>query len=131
MLVKYKIFLSPLFFLIICCDLFGQSSLKNTDELFSNNAVLLNSKIDSLFKFFNDKTPGVAVSVYQNGKLITRKTYGMASIEHQIPFVHHSPVRLGYSGSREFMSAALALMEEEGLLRFDDKVSKYFPLLPA
>jgi hypothetical protein len=32
--------------------------------------------------------------------------------------------------AREFMSAGVAVMEAEGLLRFDDKVKSYIPKLP-
>lgn len=76
-------------------------------------------------------SPGVAITVIQNGTTVFKRALGFASLEHQIPFTHHSPVRLGYSGGREFMCAGLALMEAEGLLRFDDKVKKYFPKLPS
>ncbi len=54
----------------------------------------------------------------------------MANLEHKASFTHDTPVRLGYSGAREFMCAGLALMEGEGLLHFSDKVRTYFPKLP-
>jgi Beta-lactamase len=79
----------------------------------------------------NTSSPGIAITVLQNGKIIARKNYGMASLEHKVPFTHQSVVRFGYSDTREFMCVGLALMEKEGLLRFDDKVRKYFPKLPA
>ena len=87
--------------------------------------------IDTIFKSFdNPRSPGAAVTVLQNGKVITKKNYGMANLEHSIPFTHQSPVRLIYSMGREFMCAGLSVMESEGLLRFDDKVRSYFPKLP-
>jgi CubicO group peptidase (beta-lactamase class C family) len=89
-------------------------------------------KIDSLFKRINnDKSPGVAVTVMQEGKIIVSKDFGMANLEHKVSFTHQTPVRLGYSGAREFMCAGLAMMEADGLLSFDDKVKKFFPKLPA
>jgi CubicO group peptidase (beta-lactamase class C family) len=88
--------------------------------------------IDSLFKPFNNtSSPGIAITVLQNGKVVAKKNYGMASLEHKVPFTHQSVVRFGYSDTREFMCVGLALMEQEGLLSFDDKVRKYFPKLPA
>ncbi len=93
--------------------------------------IKLEKQIDSVFKSFNNSnSPGVAVTVLQKGQVIAKKNYGMANLEHKIPFTHESPVRLGYSGGREFMCAGLAVMEAEGLLHFDDKVKKYFPKLP-
>lgn len=89
-------------------------------------------KTDSLFKRINnDKSPGVAVTVMQEGKIIVSKDFGMANLEHKVSFTHQTPVRLGYSGAREFMCAGLAMMEADGLLRFDDKVKTYFPKLPV
>ncbi len=92
----------------------------------------LEQQIDSLFKQINnDKSPGVAITVIRDGKILVSKDYGIANLEHKISFTHKSPVRLGYSGGREFVCAGLAMMEADGLLRFDDKVRKYFPKLPA
>ncbi|MEJ8818137.1 serine hydrolase domain-containing protein [Lacibacter sp. H407] len=92
----------------------------------------LEQKIDSLFqRINNDRSPGISVTVIHDGKIIASKDFGMANLEHKVAFTHQTPVRLGYSGAREFMCAGLALMEAEGLLRFDDKVKKYFPKLPA
>lgn len=93
--------------------------------------VQIEKKIDTIFKeFARPGNPGAAVTVLQNGKVITKKSFGLANLEHNIPFTHQSPTRLTYSVGREFMSVGLALMESEGLLRFDDKVKSYFPKLP-
>jgi CubicO group peptidase (beta-lactamase class C family) len=93
---------------------------------------ILEQQIDSLFKEINnDRSPGVAVAVIQDGKIVASKNFGMANLEHKVSFTHQTPVRLGYSGAREFMCAGLAMMEADGLLSFDDKVKKYFPKLPA
>ncbi|HLP36587.1 serine hydrolase domain-containing protein [Lacibacter sp.] len=92
----------------------------------------LEQKIDSLFqRINNDKSPGIAVTVIHDSKIIASKDFGMANLEHKVAFTHQTPVRLGYSGAREFMCAGLAMMEADELLRFDDQVKKYFPKLPA
>src|SRR5690606_4744931 len=91
----------------------------------------LEKQIDSIFKqFASTNSPGAAVTVLQNGAVIAKKHYGLANLEHEIPFTHQSPVRMVYSMGREFMSVGLALMDEQGLLSFDDKVRSYFPKLP-
>ncbi|QNA45349.1 serine hydrolase domain-containing protein [Lacibacter sediminis] len=113
---------------IIFCIL-SLFSLKTTAQAIDK--IKLNRQFDSVFKSLNQQTPGVAVTVLQNGKVIAKKNIGMANLEHAIAFTHNTPVRLGYSGAREFMCAGLALMEAEGLLGFDDKVKSYFPKLPA
>ena len=63
--------------------------------------------VDSIFKPFNNKnSPGCAVTIMENGKVINKKAYGMASIELGVPFSHHSVVRIGNSEAREFISIA-------------------------
>jgi CubicO group peptidase (beta-lactamase class C family) len=93
--------------------------------------IQLEKKLDSILQPFNiPNAPGGAITVVQNGEVITKKNFGLANLEHNIQFTHKSPVRLVYSMTREFMSVGLAIMEDEGLLRFDDKVRKYLPKLP-
>ncbi len=92
----------------------------------------LEAKLDSLFASMNNtRSSGAAVTVIRNGKVLAKKSYGMASIEHQVPFTHQSVVRINYSEGREFISIAAVLMEQDGKLSLDDKVRKYFPDLPA
>jgi CubicO group peptidase (beta-lactamase class C family) len=109
---------------------YGQPSLKNSSATTSTHS-LLNNKLDSIFSSINNKrSPGVAVTIVQNGKLIAKKDYGMASIELQVPFSHQTVVKIGYSEAREFISIAAVLMEKDGILSLTDKVRKYFPKLP-
>ncbi len=91
----------------------------------------LQKTLDSIFSSLNKTTPGVSVTVIENGKVIAKKAYGMASLEHKVPFTYQSRVRLNYSETREFMCVGLAMIESEGLLQFNDKVRRYFPKLPA
>jgi len=88
-------------------------------------------KLDSIFSSFNKTTPGAAVTVMQNGKVIAKRSYGLASLEHKVPFKHNSVVRFGYSEGREFMVIAAVLMENAGILKLTDKIRKYFPQLPS
>jgi CubicO group peptidase (beta-lactamase class C family) len=121
--MKRKLFLTPLISLMLVAVSLGQQPVK------TNNAVA--RKVDSIFSQFNNRTsPGVAVSLIQNGKVIARRDYGMASIELQVPFSHKSVVRIGYSEAREFISIAAVLMEHDGILSLNDKVRKFFPKLP-
>ncbi|MBC7934703.1 MAG: serine hydrolase, partial [Rhizobacter sp.] len=95
--MRYKLFLAHLVSSILVIISFGQPSIKSKPGLFYNNSIL-NKKIDSIFSSFNNKkSPGVSVSVIQNGKVIAKKDYGMANIELQVPFSHQSVVRIGYS----------------------------------
>ncbi len=90
----------------------------------------LQKKLDSIFSSYNKSTPGIAVTILKNGKVIAKNAYGMASLEFSVPFTHNTLVRIPYSEGREFISIATALMAKDGLLHFTDKVRKYFPNLP-
>jgi CubicO group peptidase (beta-lactamase class C family) len=110
---------------------FAQQSVKNNPVSIYNNSAALNKKLDSIFSYFNNKnSPGFAVTIIKDGKVIAKKDYGMASIELNVPFQHNTVVRLPYSEGREFISIAAAVMEQEGLLTLNDKINKYFPQLP-
>ncbi len=129
--MKYKLFLTAFLAFLLVDISFGQKSLKSNSGIISTNNPILNKKLDSIFSSYNNnKSPGVSISVIQNGKLIAKKDYGMASIELQVPFSHQSVVRIGYSEAREFISIAAILMEKDGILSLNDKVRKYFPKLP-
>ena len=129
--MKHKLFLTLFFFLMLTTISFGQQPVKKQTGLASNNTANLNKKLDSLFSSFNNKqSPGFALTIIKNGKVITKRDYGMASIELNVPFSHSTVVRLPYSEGREFISIAAAVMEQEGLLSLNDKINKYFPKLP-
>ena len=42
-------------------------------------------KMDFLFVLYNTQTPGAAVAIVKEGKIIFRKGYGMASVDNDIP----------------------------------------------
>jgi CubicO group peptidase (beta-lactamase class C family) len=129
--MKRNLFLMLLSSFALTDFAFAQQSVKSNPVLIYKNNAELNKKIDSLFSHFNNKnSPGFAVTVIKDGKVIAKKDYGMASIELNVPFHHNTVVRLPYSEGREFISIAAAVMEQEGLLSLNEKVTKYFPKLP-
>lgn len=75
--------------------------------------------------------PGVAALLVQGGGVVAQRRYGMASLEHGVPFTPNHVVRLPYSEGREFIAVAAALMESDGLIDLDHGVRRYFPQLPG
>ena len=95
--INKKVLTVSLYFIFLNCISFGQKPTENIPI----NINELNIKLDSIFNPFNTKTsPGCAIIVLQNGKPISKKAYGMASIELQVPFSHQSVVLIGYSEAR-------------------------------
>ncbi|MEE4198600.1 MAG: serine hydrolase domain-containing protein [Bacteroidales bacterium] len=86
--------------------------------------------IDSLFLEWNKpETPGCAVGIVKDGKLIYSKGYGIADLEHDIEITPSSVFYIG-SVSKQFVTFSLLLLEEQEKINLDDKIQKYLPDFP-
>src|SRR5882762_1770884 len=70
--------------------------------------------------------PGVSVAIVEHGKLAYTKAFGQANIAENRAADVNTRYAVG-SISKQFTAAAILLLEEQGKLSLDDKVSKYFP----
>ena len=70
--------------------------------------------------------PSVSVAVVQNGEIVYAKAFGEANLAGKRAADAATRYAIG-SVSKQFTSAALLLLEEQGKLSLDDKVSKFFP----
>ncbi len=90
-------------------------------------------KADAVDKLFVpwDKTitPGCALAIVKDGKIIYKRGYGMANLEHNIPITPQSVFYIG-SVSKQFVTMCIALLEKQGKLSFDDDIRKYIPEMP-
>ncbi|HET8678011.1 MAG TPA: serine hydrolase [Blastocatellia bacterium] len=87
------------------------------------------SEIDKIFSWATPATPGCAVAVSQNGKLVVNRAYGSADLERDVPI---SPSTIFDAGSltKQFVAAAVLLLVEDGKLSLSDDIRKYIPQLP-
>jgi CubicO group peptidase (beta-lactamase class C family) len=89
------------------------------------------ARLDSIVagEMARQRIPGVAVAVVRNGRTLLAKGYGLANVEHQVPV---GPETIFQSGSlgKQFTSAAVMLLAEDGLLRLDESVRTYLPEAP-
>src|SRR5258707_15794386 len=80
----------------------------------------LASKIDPLFaRWNNTNSPGFAVGVIRDGKLVFAKGYGMANLEYGEPITPRSPFYIA-SMSKQFTAACAALLIQQGKLHLTD-----------
>ena len=90
------------------------------------------AKIDRLVnqQMLANKIPGVSLAVLRQGKPILLRSYGLANVEHQVPI---KPETIFQSGSigKQFTAAAVMLLVQDNKLSLEDKISKYFPDVPA
>lgn len=87
-------------------------------------------EIDSLFaKWDNDHSPGAAIGIIKEGKLIYAKGYGIANLDYGIPITSDSKFYIA-STSKQFTAACIALLSIEGKIGLDDNIRDYLPEIP-
>ena len=90
----------------------------------------LSVKIDKIFERWDRPgSPGCAVGVAQQGRVVYVQGYGMANLEYG---VRNRPDTIFESGSvaKQFTAAAVALLVQDGKLALQDSVRKYVPEFP-
>ena len=87
-------------------------------------------RADSVFQRF-DRTdsPGCALGVYQDGRILYARGYGMESLEHGVALSPRSVLDVG-SISKQFTAMSILMLQKEGKLSLDDPIRKYIPELP-
>ncbi len=89
----------------------------------------LSHRVDALFsQWAHGDTPGCAVAVSRDGKILYEHGYGMADIEHGVPISPATVFSIA-SVSKQFTAFAIYLLAKEGKLSLDDDVRKYVPEL--
>jgi CubicO group peptidase (beta-lactamase class C family) len=89
------------------------------------------SRVDQVFaRWDRPDSPGCALGVIKDGKLIYKKGYGMANLEHDIPISPATIFHIG-SASNQFTAMSILLLAKQGKLSLDDDIRKYLPELPA
>lgn len=103
----------------LCCLFISQIVSAQTD------------KVDEYIKgeIEKQRIPGLSIAVVKNGEVALAKGYGLANVELKVAA---SPETIYQSGSvgKQFTSAAVMLLVEEGKVGLNDKISKYFEGAP-
>jgi CubicO group peptidase (beta-lactamase class C family) len=88
------------------------------------------ARVDSVFSEYDrSDAPGCALGVFRGGRIAYARGYGMADLERGVRITPATLFDIG-STSKQFAAASIALLVEEGKLRFGDEVRKYVPELP-
>lgn len=89
-------------------------------------------RIDALFaEYAKPGSPGCALALYERGRVLYEKGYGLASIEHDVAIDPRQTVFDIGSTSKQFTAASILLLAQDGKLSLDDSVRKYIPELPG
>jgi CubicO group peptidase (beta-lactamase class C family) len=91
----------------------------------------INSRVDQIFaRWDRPDSPGCALGVIKDGKLIYKKGYGMANLEHDIPISPTTVFNVA-SASQQFTAMSVLLLAKQGKLSLDDDIRKHLPEAPA
>ncbi len=90
----------------------------------------LTTRVDAVFEEYTKAgSPGCAVGVIQDGRLVQRKGYGLANLEHEVPITPQTVFDIG-STAKQFTAASVLLLAQDGKLSLDDDVRKLVPEIP-
>ncbi|MGD9723455.1 MAG: serine hydrolase [Pirellulales bacterium] len=82
---------------------------------------------DYLTKAIADwKVPGLAIAIVKDDALVHAKGYGVRKLGESTPVDERSLFAIG-STSKAFTAACLAILADEGKLKWDDPATKYLP----
>ena len=82
-----------------------------------------------MFEYYDDKGFNGSVLVVENNQIIYENTFGFADFDNKEPLDGNMPFYLA-SLAKQFTSAAIMKLAEEGKLSLDDPLTKYLPLMP-
>lgn len=87
-------------------------------------------RIDSIFApYAQGSNPGLAVGILKGGQLVFSKGYGLANLEHGLPFTPNTVSDIG-SLAKQITSFAIVLLAQRKQLNLDDDIRKYLPEVP-
>jgi CubicO group peptidase (beta-lactamase class C family) len=90
----------------------------------------LTGSVDELFAKWNKPdSPGCAVAVIREGKVIYERGYGCANLEYGTPITPSSVFYIA-SVSKQFTAMSVLLLAQQGKLSLDDDIRKYLSEVP-
>jgi RNA polymerase sigma factor (sigma-70 family) len=87
-------------------------------------------KMDKLFETQSKPgSPGCALGIIRDGKLIVARGYGLANLDDDVPITTKSVFEVA-SMTKSFTCVCLALLMDQGKLTPEDDIRKYVPEMP-
>jgi CubicO group peptidase (beta-lactamase class C family) len=107
----------------VCLLLISSCAVAQPDEK-------LTQRIDSIFsRWDRTNSPGCALAIVKDGKVIYKRGYGMSNLEYSLAVTPASLFHVA-SISKQFTAAAIQRLAIEGKLSLRDDVRKYIPEMP-
>ena len=87
-------------------------------------------EVDRLFSQWDRRdTPGCALAIIKDGKIVYKRGYGSANLEYAMPITPQSVFYVG-SVSKQFVAMSIALLAKQEKISLDDNIRRHVPELP-
>ncbi len=113
-----------LFLACLCLPIFVFAQQKNPNNSKNELPKDLDSYIENVLKAFD--VPGVGVAVVKNGEIVLTKGYGIRRLGSPEKVDENTLFSIA-SNSKAFAATSLALLVEQGKLKWEDRVVKHLP----
>lgn len=95
------------------------------------SAQVSSNQIDSIFASLRSThAPGAAVLVIHDGRPVFRRGYGVTDLRTLHPIDSKTNFRLA-SFTKQFTAGSIMLLVRDGKLRYEDRITDFFPGFPA
>ncbi|MEQ8168686.1 MAG: serine hydrolase [Candidatus Eremiobacterota bacterium] len=126
--MKHKLFFLMLFsivFMLISSTIYASDYTKGPD---SEKLKVILSDFEAYAKsgMTDWQVPGMAIAIVRGNEIIYKKTFGVREAGKSDAVTEDTLFQIG-STSKAFTSALVAMMVDEGKVRWDDKVINYLP----
>jgi CubicO group peptidase (beta-lactamase class C family) len=110
-----------IYLFIFICHLFA---------LHSSAQIALNQKIDAIYQTPSSvKQPGLSLGIWKDGKVLFAQNYGLANLEHQVPFSSQTISDMG-SVAKQLTCFGILLLAEQGKLSLEDDIRAHLTYVP-
>ena len=120
----FRMFIVALSVDLVCT---GFIVAEGSKEKISGDDEALEKQVDQIFaQWDRADSPGCALTIIRQGKVIYERGYGTADLGSGTPIAPTTAFDIG-SMSKQFTAACVVLLAESGKLSLDDDIRKYLP----
>ncbi|HKP74825.1 MAG TPA: serine hydrolase [Longimicrobiaceae bacterium] len=113
----------------LAAALFAACAWLAAPALAQSPADSLARQVDAMFAQYNRQpSPGLAIAVVRDGRVVLRRGYGLADVEGRVPITPETAFDLT-SLAKQFTGASVAMLALEGKIRPGDDIRRYLPEL--
>jgi len=110
-------------FLLLFLVFISRIGICQTDE-----HVMLNLGLDSVFSLIKDNEPGGSIYIQQDNQIIYSRSFGLANLKTKEKFTENTNSNLA-SITKTFIAYSILILQKQGKLSIEDSIKMYFPEL--